>query len=360
MRRLALLVVLLAALPVARTPAATNVLPPAIARPNPALLGIRLDYVTPPRTPSGAVAHLEPLLPAVAAAAVEDQRYLSYRVRDDLGGFVPAPVGALALASGGHAVVGVTNGRAQIPLFAQTASGRVQSFTFSGAVGPPDNGKQSVPGTGVPPVVPPPTNNNTVPPPNQGFGGRPTPPPTTTTTTTTTTPKPPPTTTTRTTPTTTTIPTTTTTTTTTTTPPPPLPTTTTGGPTASCGTDGIELTSDLNGCRINAANMAPGDTTVEHITVTNTSGTTYTLALKASGTQNRLWQALRLGVWEQGTPAPSPLPPLLDWTTQWNDLDVLAPGQTIVYVVELELPTTAGNADQNTAAHIDFTWRATG
>jgi hypothetical protein len=363
-KRIALLAVLLPLLSAANSaPAAPDVLPPPIARPNPALLGIRLDYVSPLETPSGGVAQLEPLVPAVTAAAVNDARYLAYHVRDDLGGFVPAPVGGLALSTGGRAVVGAGAGRAEIPLFAQAASGSVRSFTFGASVGPPDNGKQQVPGAGVPPVVPPPTNSNTVPPPNQGFGGRPAPPPATTTTTTTaptttTTPKPPPTTTTATTP------TTTTTSTTTTTPAPqPPPTTTTqtgGGPTASCGTAGIELVSDLSGCRIDAINMAPGDTTVEHIRVTNTSDTTYTLALKASGTQNRLWQDLRLGVWEQGTPAPSPLPPLLDWTTQYNDLDVLAPGRTITYVVELELPTSAGNADQDITALIDFTWRASG
>lgn len=106
--------------------------------------------------------------------------------------------------------------------------------------------------------------------------------------------------------------------------------------------------------------MAPGDSTMERLTITNTSSSTYTLALKATGTQNHLWQDLRMGVWEQSTAAPSPLPPLLDWTTQYNDLTTLAPGQTVVYLVELFLPTSAGNDDQNLAAVISFRWRATG
>lgn len=106
--------------------------------------------------------------------------------------------------------------------------------------------------------------------------------------------------------------------------------------------------------------MAPGDSTTEELTVTNTTDSSYTLALKATGTQNHLWQDLRMGVWEQSTAPPSPLPPLLDWTAQFNDLRTLAPGQSVTYVVELFLPTTSGNADQNLTAVIDFTWRATG
>jgi len=58
--------------------------------------------------------------------------------------------------------------------------------------------------------------------------------------------------------------------------------------------------------------------------------------------------------------SPSPLPPLVYWTTQYNDLDVLAPGETVTYVVELYLPTSAGNVDQGLAAVIDFDWQATG
>jgi hypothetical protein len=336
--------------------------PPQIARPNPAVYSVRVDYIDPPRTPTGEVASLPPLLPAAAAAAVADQQFLTFQIRGDLGGFIPAPIGQLELSSGGHAVVGRIRGKPELPLFAQAAGGKVDSFTFtSGPLGPPDNGKQPVPGGGVPPVVAPPTNSNTVPPPNQGFGGRPVPPkpPATTTTTTTTTPRPPPTTTTSTTTTTrtTTTTTTTTTTATTTTAAPAPPPTSAGG---SCGAPGIAIESNLSGCRIDARNMRPGDSTAELVTVTNTSDSSYTLSLKATGIQNRLWQDLRLGVWEAATAAPSPLPPLLDWTTQFNSLTTLAPGHSVTYEVELLLPTSAGNEDQASTASISFVWRASG
>lgn len=106
--------------------------------------------------------------------------------------------------------------------------------------------------------------------------------------------------------------------------------------------------------------MAPGDATTERLTITNTSGSSYTLSLKATGTHNQLWSDLRMGVWEDGSPPPSPLPPLLDWTTQFNDLITLAAGQSVTYLIQLYLPTSAGNADQNLAAVIGFVWRATG
>jgi hypothetical protein len=106
--------------------------------------------------------------------------------------------------------------------------------------------------------------------------------------------------------------------------------------------------------------MAPGDAASEVMTITNTSSSTYTLALKAAGTQNHLWQDLRMGVWEDGTSPPPSLPPLLDWTTQYNDLTTLAPGQSVTYRIELFLPTSAGNEDQNLAAVISFRWRASG
>jgi hypothetical protein len=106
--------------------------------------------------------------------------------------------------------------------------------------------------------------------------------------------------------------------------------------------------------------MQPGDSTAELVTVTNTSGQPYVLSLRAAGTPNRLWQDLRLGVWEYRTAAPSPLPPLLDWTTQFNDVATLQPGESITFEVELLLPTSAGNEDQNLVAAIDFVWRASG
>jgi hypothetical protein len=106
--------------------------------------------------------------------------------------------------------------------------------------------------------------------------------------------------------------------------------------------------------------MAPGDATTERLTITNTTDSAYTLSLRATGTRNQLWNDLRMGVWEDGSPPPSPLPPLLDWTTQFNDLTTLRAGRSVTYLIQLYLPTSAGNADQSLAAIIDFVWRATG
>jgi hypothetical protein len=344
---------------------------PPIARPNPAFVSIQLDYVSALHNASGGVASLDPLEPAVIASAVADQKYLSYQ-RDDLGGFLPAPVGQQALSSGGHDVVGQASGQSQIPQFAQAASGTVQAFAFVGQppATTPDQGQQPVPGLGIPPPIPAPTNTNTTPPPNQGFGGRP--PTTTTTGSTTTEPTTtsrtttgPTTTTTRTTTPTTTTPATTTTPTTTTTTP---TTTTTGGggggtpppPTSSCGTIGLSIQSDLAGCRITAVNMAPGDSAFEVMTIKNESDGPFTLSLRASGTPNKLWDDLQMGVWEVGSPAPSPLPALLWWTLQENQLTTLQPGQTVSFHIELALPATAGNGDQGFGATIDFNWHAQG
>lgn len=352
-----------------------------VAHPNPAFISPQVDYVGPLRGANGQVATLAPLETAVTDQAVRDQAWLGYLKRDDLGGFLPAPVGQFALSSGGRVVVGAGGKLSEIPQLAQAASGDVQSYAFvpgGGKAPPADNGRGSVPGLGVPTPPPPPSNSNTTPPPNQGFGGRPAPPPVTTTTKpagpgttttspgtttapTTTKPKPPPPPPTTTVPTTTpTTPTTTPTTTTTTT------TTSSGGgggggsppPVYACGTIGLSITSDLANCRIYAINQAPGDSTIEHVTIRNDSGEPFTLSLKASGTTNRLWNDLQMGVWEQGTPAPSPLPALLLWTAGYNNLTTLQPGQSITYVIELALPASAGNADQGLAAVIDFTWHA--
>jgi len=340
---------------------------PFVQRPNPALAGIRLDYEAPLQAAGGGTASLAPLQAGVTLAAVRDRAFLVYELRDDLGGFAPAPVGAFALSSGGRATVGTLDGAAEIPLFSRQAGGEENSFAFAGApVGPsgrPDNGKQPVPGIGVPIPVPTPAPGNEPPPANQGFGGgqkggggttttkRRPPSPTPTTTT-----SPPP--------------ATATTSTTVTTARPatagPRPggggggggTTPIGGP--ECGTPGISIHSNLSGCKIDAVDMNPGDSTSELVQIRNTSSSTYTLSLEATGTQNHLWQDLRMAVVEQGTPAPSPLPPLLYWTTQYNDLTTLAPGETVTYVIELYLPSTAGNVDQSLAAVIDFDWQATG
>ena len=129
---------------------------------------------------------------------------------------------------------------------------------------------------------------------------------------------------------------------------------------SSCGTIGLSIESNLQSCQIDAVNMAPGDATYEHMTIRNDSGASFTLSLQASGTQNHLWNDLQMGVWEYGTAAPSVLPPLLGWTSQENQLTTLQAGQSITYVIELYLPSSAGNDDQGWAAVIDFNWHAQG
>jgi hypothetical protein len=329
---------------------------PALARPNPALVGVHLDYVSPIPGAFGGAATPAPLGQAVIPHAVTDQEYLAEP--SDLGGFGPTRTGP------GRNLVGRASGRSEIPQLTQAANGKVASFAAidsEPSPTPPDQGLQPVPGLGTPPPVTPPSNTNTVPPPNQGFGGRPTPKPPTTTTTTRPTPTtrpapttPPPTTTTV--PTTTTTPATTPTTTTTPAPSPSPPSP--GG--ASCGTTGLTITSDRSTCRIVAVNMAPGDEASEVLTVRNDSGQPFTVSLRAGGTVNALWHALRLGVWEAGTAAPAPLPDLLWWTSQANTLATLEPGESIRYQIELYLPATASNAVQGMTASIDLIWKAQG
>jgi len=361
MRRMLLLVVLAAAVHAHVASAADVALPAPIARPNPATYALKVDYRAPLTSADGGTASLPPLDPAVTEQAFHDLQYLAYLKIDDLGGFIPAPRGQHALSSGGHTVVGANHTLPQIPLFGEAANGGIKSYTFTGGpvTTPPDNGKGPVPGLGVPPATPvPPTGP--VPPANGGFGGRP-PEGGGTTTETSPTPTAPPGTTTTPRPTTTTTTTTTTPTTTTTSPPrPPTTTTTTTTPPPSCGTAGIDITSNLTNCQIYAINMAPGDSTRERLTITNTTSSTYTLSLQAAGTQNHLWNDLSMAVWEEGTAPPSTPPRLLDWTSGYNNLTTLAPGQTVVYLVELALDASAGNGDQNMAAVISFRWRATG
>ena len=359
MRR-ALLVLALAAL------AAPGLAHAGVAHPNPAFVSPQLDYVEPLRGSDGNVASLAPLRRAVIREAVTDQAWLAYLRRDDLGGFIPARVGDTAFSSGGRDVVGTRRKNSEIPQFDEAAGGDVRSFAFTGGpTPPPDNGKQPVPGVGVPPTPPVPSNTNTVPPPNQGFGGS-TPPPapgTTTTTTaeppgtTTTTEKPPP-------PPPTTTPTTTTTPlpppTTTTTAPPPTTTAGGGGSPGDCGVAGLSVSSDLASCRINAVNMAPGQSTLERMTIRNDSGAPFTLKIRVEGTVNSLWNDLQLGIWEVGSPAPSPLPALLLWTAGESSLGTLNAGQTVTYQIELALAQSAGNGDQGKSATIDFVWHATG
>ncbi len=106
--------------------------------------------------------------------------------------------------------------------------------------------------------------------------------------------------------------------------------------------------------------MAPGGSASEVMTITNDSSQPFTLSLRASGSQNQLWNDLTMGVWEQGTAAPVPLPSLLLWTTQSNTLVTLAAGASIRYEIELYLPTSAGNDDQGLVASIALTWTAQG
>lgn len=106
--------------------------------------------------------------------------------------------------------------------------------------------------------------------------------------------------------------------------------------------------------------MAPGGAAGEVLTIRNDTSAPFTLSLRASGTQNRLWQDLTLAVYPVGTAAPSPPPPLLWWTTQTNAIATLQPGETIGLNVVLYLPTSAGNDDQSLAAVVDLEWTAQG
>ena len=371
---------------------------PHLYRPNPIFTGIQLDYVQPLPTPTHGVAILPPLSELATRAAVLDMERLQYRIQDDLGGFIPAPIGQLALSSGGREVVGSTKGQAQIPLYQHHAGGKVNAFTFIGSgpgitPGNTDNGKQPVPGLGgnqIPVPVPPATNHQNVPPANGGFSGqgtnggskngsgtgtgtgpesgggttargvtapRTTTRPTTSTRTTT-----------RQTTTQVTISTTAPTTT-------AVPATTTIAPTTTitpgggggggggggdCGGDGISIVpapGSPSDCIMKLFGAKPGDEEHEVLTITNVSSAPYTLALKVTGTPNHLWSDLEMGVWENGTPTPSPLPPLSFWTTQYNDLVTLHPGDSISYRIQLYLPVEAGNVDQSLTAILDFNWK---
>lgn len=367
----------LAGLVLAWTPAGAQ---GAIARPDPVLAGVHLDYESPLKGSSGEPATLNPLAPAVSRQAVSDERYLYYHTQGDLGGFVPATVGESASFSGGRAIVGSHLGSSQIPQYGQAAEGVVRSFAFVGSARrrqSPQNGRAPVAGLGIPPEAPLPSNSNAVPPPNEGFGGRPVnrpeggskpangsqppsgkpggggsrpgksergsggkskhPPggkhPPATTPATTPTPAPPP-----------------------AGEEEGQPSGSGGG--ASCGTVGLAIASDHSTCRIYAVNMEPGQSASETMTVRDEAGVPFTLSLRASGEENRLWNDLRLGVWQQATSAPDPLPALLWWTTQDNVLATLQPDQAVSYEVELYLPASAGNEDQGLTARIDLTWSA--
>jgi hypothetical protein len=98
------------------------------------------------------------------------------------------------------------------------------------------------------------------------------------------------------------------------------------------------------------------------MTITNTTGAPYDLSIEATGpNNNHIWQDLQMDVYDASGPAPTPpLPQLSNWLNTFHVLTTLAPGQTVQYVVELFLPTTAGNADMGKSAVIAFTWDAQG
>lgn len=300
---------------------------PVLRRPNPLFVSLGLDYVNPIPAPGGGYAYLDPQRKAVIGASVVDLKFLRYERQDDLGGFIPAPIGWLATGNCYPPQKGVVCpgrpltgrlGKSLVPFYKNQAHSKIKSFTFLHGIGGGGKcvacGAISFPG-GLPSTTP-------VFPANGGFGGQ--------------------------------------------TQPGKKPPTKPGGGShhhktpgaGDCGTAGISIVSNLPHCRIYVVNQAPGDGTFEKMTITNTTTVPYVLSFQATGTPNQLWNDLQMGVWVQGTPAPTPLPPLHFWTQQYNQLTTLAPGQAVHYVIELYLPLIAGNADQHLAAVIDFHWRA--
>ncbi len=358
---------------------------PPIQRPNPLFVTLKLDYISPLPTPTGVgEAVLTPVQFKTTNQSIRDLQFLKYGRIDDLGGYMPAKVGA-TFQKGGQRLVGRSN-KPEIPLYGIYERNLDRSYTWlhGTGTGPLTNeggGAVFVPGLGVPPVVAPPTNGNTTPPANQGFAGRPGGTITTTIVTTvqgtttsqlvtttstghtttkrrTTTAR----TTTTTVPTTTTFPspptlfTTTTTPTTTGSSPPPSPQPT------DCGTIDVSVTSDLN-CLFIITNAKPGDSIVENYTIKNTGSVGYDLSLNITNDNppdNHLWNDLTMGVWEMPGPAPNPFPPLNDWVPSYITLDHLNPGQTIHLRFDCLLPTTAGNADMRLGAVMTLNFRATG
>ncbi|HZD86459.1 MAG TPA: hypothetical protein VE088_00460 [Gaiellaceae bacterium] len=119
--------------------------PPPLRHPNPLLSNPSLDYARPIPAPGGGFATLGALGRAAVPASVRDLDFLRYRTPGDWGGFVPAPVGRLALDTGGS----------------------VHSFVFGNGVRAPKP----------PPLPQPPLPGGTpVPPANGGFGGNTRPP----------------------------------------------------------------------------------------------------------------------------------------------------------------------------------------
>ena len=97
------------------------------------------------------------------------------------------------------------------------------------------------------------------------------------------------------------------------------------------------------------------------MTITNTTGASYTLAFRAVGpNNNHLWQDLEMDVFDPLAGPVFPMPPLHTWLGAFHNLTTLAAGATIQYQIELYLPTTAGNPDQGKTATISFQWHAQG
>jgi hypothetical protein len=309
---------------------------PVLQRANPLFVSLAPDYKSPIPAPGGGYAMLDPEAHPVVPSTVSDLRFLEYKNRDDLGGFIPAPIGWLAIGTcrpkvnlSHDACPGVNStgelGKSQIDFYSNNQVGnKINSYTWLHGLGPHKRtcaacGTLIFPG-GLP-------SNTPLPPRNQGFGGQ-TPPPKK----------------------------------------PQHPPVTVEKNTGDCGTKGISIVSNLgrrtvggvpvNACQIYVVNQEPGDGTFERMTITNTTSVPYVLSLRATGTENRLWQDLEMGVWVRGGAAPSPLPPLHFWTAQYNEIQVLKPGEVVQYLVELYLPLSAGNADQKLPAIIDFNWRA--
>lgn len=316
-------------------------LQPVLRHPNPLFTSTVLDYVNPIPAPGGGVAWLTAPRMDVIPASVRDLLYLEYEQVGDLGGFMPAPLHMLALtgavgkyAAGGLSPPGQGLGRvvfgkhsklSEVPLFRHQASGKVNSYTFLHGTtafgGQFGNGSRGVTLPQVGPTPPPPGSATHIPRRNRCFGGCPKPPKKR-----------------------------------------PRPPRHRPGPPGrgDCGTAGISIVSNLAHCRIYVVNQAPGDGTFEQMTIKNTTSTRYVLSLQARGTPNVLWNDLQMGVWERGTPAPEPLPPLQFWTAQFNPIVTLAPKQVIHLTIELYLPIFAGNENQKRTAVIDFVWHAQG
>jgi hypothetical protein len=95
------------------------------------------------------------------------------------------------------------------------------------------------------------------------------------------------------------------------------------------------------------------------MTITNTTGSPYQLSFEATGpNDNHLWQDLEMDVYDPSSPPTPPLPALSSWLGTYHVLTSLNPGQSVQYVIELYLPTTAGNDDMGKSAVIDFHWHA--